>query len=112
MFPSSPPSPPVSFRSPRPASSRSFRCTSPISTMAAGQGDPQRAAILLTVYSAGLAVPFFLAALFGTSAGVIRRLAPRLQALSTVAGSVMLAAGAIMILGIYEQIFVKLASVV
>jgi cytochrome c-type biogenesis protein len=83
-----------------------------ILTMAAGQGDPERAAVLLTAYSAGLAVPFLAAALFGTSAGVIRRLAPRLQALTTVAGSVMLAVGVIMILGIYEQIFVKLAAVV
>jgi cytochrome c-type biogenesis protein len=80
--------------------------------MAAGQGDAERAAVLLTAYSLGLAVPFLAAALFGTSAGVIRRLAPRLQALTTVAGSVMLAVGVIMILGIYEQIFVKLAAVV
>jgi cytochrome c-type biogenesis protein len=83
-----------------------------ILTMAAGQGDPEHAAVLLAAYSAGLAVPFFVAAFFGTSAGVIRRLAPRLHALSTVAGSVMLAVGAIMILGIYEQIFVKLAAIV
>jgi cytochrome c-type biogenesis protein len=83
-----------------------------ILTMAAGQGAPERAAVLLAAYSGGLAVPFLAAALFGTSAGVIRRLAPRLQALTTVAGSVMLAVGVIMILGIYEQIFVKLAAVV
>lgn len=83
-----------------------------ILTMAAGQGDPERAAVLLTAYSAGLAVPFLAAALFGTSAGVIRRLAPRLQALTTVSGSVMLAVGVIMILGIYEQIFIRLAAVV
>ncbi|MEA2514473.1 MAG: cytochrome c-type biosis protein [Thermomicrobiales bacterium] len=83
-----------------------------ILTMAAGQGDPERAAVLLTAYSGGLAVPFFVAALFGTSAGVIRRLAPRLQTLTTIAGSTMLAVGTIMILGIYEQIFVKLAAIV
>lgn len=83
-----------------------------ILTMAAGQGDPARAAVLLTAYSAGLAVPFLGAALFGTSAGIIRRLAPRLQTMSTVAGSVMLTVGAIMLLGIYQQIFVKLAAVV
>jgi cytochrome c-type biogenesis protein len=83
-----------------------------ILTMAAGQGDPQRAAVLLTAYSIGLAVPFLVAALFGTSAGVIRRLTPRLGALTTIAGSMMVAVGAIMILGIYEQIFVRLAAVV
>jgi cytochrome c-type biogenesis protein len=83
-----------------------------ILTMAAGQGKPERAALLLTAYSAGLAIPFLAAALFGTSAGVIRRLAPRLGALSSFSGAVMLAIGAIMILGIYEQIFVKIAAVV
>lgn len=83
-----------------------------ILTMAAGQGDPKRAAILLTAYSAGLGVPFMIAALFGTSAGVIRRLTPRLHMLTTVAGSVMLAIGAIMILGIYEEVFVRIATIV
>jgi len=83
-----------------------------ILTMAAGQGDPGRAAILLVAYSAGLGVPFMTAALFGTSASVIRRLTPRLHTLTTIAGSVMLAIGAIMILGIYEQIFVRLAAIV
>jgi hypothetical protein len=39
-------------------------------------------------------------------------LTPRLHALSTVAGSVMLAVGVIMLLGIYQQIFVRLAAVV
>jgi cytochrome c-type biogenesis protein len=68
--------------------------------------------VLLTAYSLGLGVPFMVAALFGTSAGVIRRLTPRLQTLTTVAGSVMLAIGAIMILGIYEQLFIKLAAIV
>jgi cytochrome c-type biogenesis protein len=83
-----------------------------ILTMAAGQGDPKRAALLLTGYSAGLAIPFLAAALFGTSASVIRRISPRLQAITTLSGSTMLAVGAIMILGIYEQIFVKLAAIV
>lgn len=83
-----------------------------ILTMAAGQGDPGRAAMLLAAYSAGLGIPFMTAALFGTSAGVIRRLTPRLPVLTTVAGSTMLAIGAIMILGIYEQIFIRLAAIV
>lgn len=83
-----------------------------ILTMAAGQGDPDRAALLLAVYSLGLAIPFLAAALFGTSAGVIRRLTPRLAALSSVSGAVMLGVGAIMLLGIYEQIFVRLAAIV
>lgn len=83
-----------------------------ILTMAAGQGDINRAAILLAVYSAGLAIPFLAAAMFGTSTGVIKRLTPRLAALSEAGGAVMLAVGVIMILGIYEQVFVRLAAIV
>ncbi|HEY8447498.1 MAG TPA: cytochrome c biogenesis protein CcdA [Thermomicrobiales bacterium] len=83
-----------------------------ILTMAAGQGDPQRAAALLGVYSAGLGIPFLTAALFGTSAAVIRRLTPRLSALTGVSGAIMLAIGAIMILGIYETLFTRLAAMV
>jgi cytochrome c-type biogenesis protein len=83
-----------------------------ILTMAAGQGDPARAAFLLSIYSLGLAVPFLAAAMFGSSAGVIRRIAPRLEGLASLSGAVMLGVGAIMLLGIYEQIFVRLAAVV
>ncbi|MER3437306.1 MAG: cytochrome C biogenesis protein [Chloroflexota bacterium] len=83
-----------------------------ILTMAAGQGDPERAAALLAVYSAGLGVPFLAAALFGSSGAVIRWLSPRLSLLTSLSGAFMLAIGAIMALGIYETLFARLAAMV
>lgn len=83
-----------------------------ILTMAAGRGDPEHAAALLAVYSAGLGVPFLAAALFGSSAAVIRRLTPRLPLLTSLTGAFMLATGAIMALGIYETLFTRLATMV
>jgi len=81
-----------------------------ILTMAAGQGDIERAAALLTAYSAGLAVPFLAAALFGTSAGIIRGLNRRLHLVSGLSGGVMLAMGAVMLLGLYQQFFARLVA--
>ena len=82
-----------------------------ILTMAAGQGSVERAAALLTVYSAGLAVPFLLAAAaFGSAPGVIRRINRRLHVVSSVTGGVMLAVGAIMLLGLYQQFFARLVA--
>jgi cytochrome c biogenesis protein CcdA len=83
-----------------------------ILTMAAGQGDPGRAAFLLSIYSLGLAIPFLAAAIFGSSAQVIKKITPRLEGIASFSGAVMLAVGAIMLLGIYEQIFTRLAAVV
>ncbi|MGH2557806.1 MAG: cytochrome c biogenesis CcdA family protein [Thermomicrobiales bacterium] len=83
-----------------------------ILTMAAGQGDVNRAAVLLTVYSLGLSVPFLAAALaFGSSPGIIRRLNGRLQAVTSMSGVVMLAVGMIMVLGIYQQFFTELVRI-
>lgn len=81
-----------------------------ILTMAAGQGDIERAAALLTAYSAGLAVPFLAAALFGTSAGIIAGLRRRMPLVSGVSGGVMLAMGAVMLLGLYQQFFARLVA--
>ena len=82
-----------------------------ILTMAAGQGSVEQATLLLTAYSAGLAVPFLLAALaYGSSPGIIRRLNRRLPAVSVVSGGVMLAMGAIMLLGFYQQFFARLVA--
>ncbi len=82
-----------------------------ILTMAAGQGSVERAAGLLTVYSAGLAVPFLLAAAaFGSAPGVIRRINRRLHVVSGVSGGVMVAVGTIMILGLYQQFFARLVA--
>ncbi len=82
-----------------------------ILTMAAGQGSPERAAALLSVYSAGLAVPFLLAATFGTAPGIIRRLNRRLHLVSGLSGGVMLAVGALMLLGLYQQFFARLVAI-
>lgn len=83
-----------------------------ILTMAAGQGDVNRAAVLLTIYSLGLSIPFLAAALaFGSSPAIIRRLNGRLHAITSMSGAVMLAVGTIMILGIYQQFFAELVRI-
>ncbi|MCA9879388.1 MAG: sulfite exporter TauE/SafE family protein [Thermomicrobiales bacterium] len=82
-----------------------------ILTMAAGQGSIERAALLLATYSAGLAVPFMAAAIaIGSAPGIIRRLNARLPVLTSVSGGVMLAMGAIMVLGIYQQLFARIVA--
>jgi len=81
-----------------------------ILTMAAGQGDIETAALLLAVYSAGLAVPFFLVALFGSTTGVLKALTRRLPIVTGISGGVMLATGAVMLLGLYQQFFARLVA--
>jgi cytochrome c-type biogenesis protein len=82
-----------------------------ILTMAAGQGSIDRAALLLITYSAGLALPFIGAAVaFGSSPGVIRGINRRLPVVVGVSGGVMIAMGAIMALGIYQQFFARLVA--
>lgn len=82
-----------------------------ILTMAAGQGSIERAALLLATYSAGMAVPFLAAAMaIGSAPGLIRRINSRLPLLTGVSGGVMVAMGAIMILGIYQQVFARIVA--
>lgn len=82
-----------------------------ILTMAAGQGSVERAALLLATYSAGLAVPFLLTAVaVGSSRNVIRGINQRLPLVTGVSGGVMVAMGAIMTLGIYQQFFARLVA--
>ena len=82
-----------------------------ILTLAAGTGSTSDAATLLGFYAAGLAVPFLAAAAaFGSAPGVIRRLNRHLPLVSGVSGAVVLAIGAILLLGIYEQLFAELAG--
>lgn len=82
-----------------------------ILTMAAGQGSIERAAALLVAYSLGLAVPFMAAAIaYGSSPSIIRSLSRRLSMVSTISGGVMVAVGAIMILGLYQQFFARLVA--
>jgi cytochrome c-type biogenesis protein len=82
-----------------------------ILTMAAGQGSIDRAALLLATYSAGLAVPFLLAAVaIGSAPNIIRAINRRLPLVTGVSGGVMVAMGAIMTLGIYQQFFARLVA--
>ena len=82
-----------------------------ILTMASGQGSPERAGALLAVYAAGMGVPFLLAAVaFGSSPGIIRRVNRGLPVMTSLSGATMLAVGAIMILGIYQQVFARLVA--
>ena len=82
-----------------------------ILTMAAGQGESGRAASLLAAYAVGLGVPFLATALaFGSAPGLLRRLNRRLHAVTSVSGGVMVAMGAIMLLGIYQRVFTELIA--
>ncbi|HKG27669.1 MAG TPA: cytochrome c biogenesis protein CcdA [Thermomicrobiales bacterium] len=82
-----------------------------ILTMAAGQGSIDRAALLLATYSAGLAVPFLLAAVaLGSAPSIIRGINRRLPLVTGVSGGLMVAMGAIMTLGIYQQFFARLVA--
>lgn len=80
-----------------------------IMTMAASQGSVDRAALLLLLYTLGLGIPFLLvAAAFGSATGFLRRINQHLHTISLVSGAVMLGVGVIMILGMYEQLFIEL----
>ena len=82
-----------------------------ILTMAAGQGSIDRAAMLLATYSAGLAVPFLAAAAaFGSSPGLLKRINRHLPLVTGLSGGVMVAIGAIMVLGLYQQLFARIVA--
>ncbi len=82
-----------------------------ILTMAASQASVDHAAILLATYSIGLSIPFLLAAiLMGRSHSIIHRLNGRLAAVSSMSGAIMLAVGAFMVLGLYQQFFARLVQ--
>lgn len=80
-----------------------------ILTMAAGQGSIARATGLLAVYTAGLAIPFLVLALgLGSATGLRQKLDRHSVMLKTVTGAVMIGVGTIMVLGLYEQLFVEI----
>jgi cytochrome c-type biogenesis protein len=81
-----------------------------ILTMAAGEANVTRAAILLAVYSAGLAIPFLLMAFVGASSRMLRSIGPRVETITSLSGAIMLATGALMLLGIYQQFFTRLVA--
>jgi len=81
-----------------------------ILTMAAGESSAGNAAILLAVYAAGFAIPFLAAALsFGTAPKIVRALTRRLAVLNSLSGALILALGAVLLLGVYEELFADLA---
>ncbi|MDQ3480097.1 MAG: cytochrome c biogenesis protein CcdA [Actinomycetota bacterium] len=82
-----------------------------IFTLALTEADASRATLLLTVYSAGLAIPFLAIALLGASSAILRRLAATTQSLTSLSGAVMLAVGCIMLLGWYQRFVARLVSV-
>jgi len=82
-----------------------------ILTLAASQGNPERAGILLAVYASGMGIPFLVTAgAFGSAPGILRSVNKRLGAVTSVSGAVMIGMGAIMVLGIYQQVFTRLVS--
>jgi cytochrome c-type biogenesis protein len=81
-----------------------------ILTLALSRGDAGRAAMLLSVYSLGLAIPFLFIALAGTSSRLLGSIARRSASIASLSGAVMLAVGLIMILGIYQNVFARIVS--
>lgn len=80
-----------------------------ILTMAAGQGSIKRASLLLAGYAAGLAIPFLALAFgLGSASRVLRRINGHMGLIKTLAGAVMVGVGVIMLLGLYEQLFVEI----
>jgi cytochrome c-type biogenesis protein len=83
-----------------------------ILTMAASRQDVTQAGWLLVIYSLGLAIPFMaFAVAFGSAPRIVRTLNQKLQAVTSVSGAVMVGVGAIMILGIYQQLFARIVQV-
>jgi cytochrome c-type biogenesis protein len=67
--------------------------------------------LLLATYSAGLAVPFLLAAVaLGSAPSIIRGINRQLPLVTGVSGGLLVALGAIMTLGIYQQFFAQLVA--
>ncbi|MEJ7761377.1 MAG: cytochrome c biogenesis protein CcdA [Thermomicrobiales bacterium] len=82
-----------------------------ILTMALSETDMARATWLLASYSAGLSIPFLATALaFGSAPAALRTVQRRMRPVMTVGGAVMLGVGAIMILGIYERLFIEMIA--
>ncbi|OGC38550.1 hypothetical protein A2V54_03525 [candidate division WWE3 bacterium RBG_19FT_COMBO_53_11] len=73
--------------------------------LAMSGGQPSYGVVLLTAYSAGMAVPFLLTALgVGWAAGMMRRFGKLIRLTEMVAGSLLIVIGVLMTLGIMEGI--------
>ena len=83
-----------------------------ILTIAAGQGSIERAGTLLTAYTLGLALPFLAAAYtFGSNPTLLKRINGHNGWIATASGAVMVGVGVVMLLGIYQQLFVEIVRV-
>ena len=82
-----------------------------ILTLALSQGDAGKATGLLSTYSLGLAIPFLVIAMAGTSSRTLAWISRRSESIGSLSGAVMLAVGVIMVLGIYQHVFARIVSV-
>ena len=82
-----------------------------ILTLALSRGDAGQAAMLLSVYSLGLAIPFLFIALIGTSGAMLRSISNQSATIASISGAVMLAIGLIMLLGIYQTVFARIVAI-
>lgn len=79
-----------------------------IFTLAVSAADPVRSGTLFGAYAVGLAVPFLAAALaLGSVTRQLRRVS---SSVSLASGTIMMAVGALMILGIYRQFFARIVG--
>lgn len=79
-----------------------------IFTLAISAADPVRSGALFAAYAAGLAVPFLAAAL--ALGSVTRRLRGVSSRASFASGVVLVAVGALMLLGVYQQVFARIVG--
>lgn len=83
-----------------------------ILTMAASSGDVGRAGLLLSVYSLGFGIPFLLVAMtLGSSPAILRAIKRRMGIVVAISSAIMIGVGAIMLLGIYERLFVEIVRI-
>jgi cytochrome c-type biogenesis protein len=79
-----------------------------IFTLAVSAADPVRSGTLFGVYAMGMAIPFLAAALaLGSVTRQLRRVS---SGLNLASGTIMMAVGALMLLGIYRQFFARIVA--
>ncbi len=79
--------------------------------MALGAGEVTRGAVLLSAYSAGMAVPFLATALgIGWASGMMRRFGKTIRIIEVATGVLLTVVGILMILGIMGKVFAQWAG--
>lgn len=79
-----------------------------IFTLSVSAADPVRSGMLFGAYALGLAVPFLAAAL--ALGSVTRRLRRVSSSVNLASGTIMMAVGTLMFLGIYRQLFARIVG--